>query len=160
MIVDQIIALWKSKGVKPRTPVGLSEIENFHRLHRVNLPRTISNFYLASNGTEYDHDLLSFWPLEELGAVPETLSSSGGTPDYRNIVNVLPARYSFYVFADYLILSHLYAFKLSEDKNQSAPVVWIYADEWHEIASSFESFLVSYLQDYDSILFPKQLGSK
>jgi hypothetical protein len=160
MIDHQIIAFWKSKGVKPRMPVSSLQVEEFQRLYRVELPTSISDFYLASNGTEYDHDLISFWPLEELGTVTEKLSNSGGSPDYRNIVNVLPTPDKFFVFADYLIWSHVYAFKLSEDRYQPAPVLWIYADQWYEIAASFENFIVSYLRDYDSILFPKQLKAK
>src|SRR5262245_57438383 len=95
MIVDEILAFWKSKGVIPRNPLTAAEIHDFELKHKINSPSAISKFYKATNGTECDHDLISFWPLEEIGNVPEKLSRSGGSPDYRNIVNTLPKPESF-----------------------------------------------------------------
>src|SRR5262245_47170382 len=118
----------------------------FEKRHGVRIPEFIKFFYLDTDVSQYGKDLISFWPFSEIAPVPDTLSTFRGSPDYGDIEFSLPGASSYFVFADWSIWCHVYAFQLTKDQNQLAPVVWIgNGKTWRTISTSFESFLQSYL---------------
>jgi hypothetical protein len=104
---------------------------------------------------------MSFWNLSEIGPVTEKLPAHYSNPDYRGIEVSLPNAEKFFAFADWSIWCHIYAFKLTEDPHQAAPVVWIdNGQTWHVAFESFEAFLKSYLSDCEDGLTPPGLRTR
>src|SRR5437016_6187410 len=85
--------------------VGLRDaaIAAFERRYRVRLPAALRSFYQLMDGMSpgcWDDELNSFWPLSEVGPVPEKVAGFRGTPDYGDIEQALPEAASWFAFAD------------------------------------------------------------
>ena len=94
---------------------------------------------------ESDEDMLEFLHLGAVKSVPEELADFRGIPDYGNIVTTLPNVERHFVIADFMIRSHVYAIRLSDDASQETPVVWICGGDHARIAGSFTEFGQEYL---------------
>jgi len=79
---------------------------------------------------ESDNEMLSFWPLDSIKSVPECLSDFGGIPDYSKIESRLKEASSYFVFADYLIWSHVYAIRLSPSGAEPRHILWLDGSEY------------------------------
>jgi hypothetical protein len=149
---------WRAAGIDPRPGAAAADLDAFERRHGVRLPSDVRAFYAEADGMPpgaWDKELLSFWPLAEVGPVPVLLAGCRGIPDYGGIEASLPDAASYFVFADHSIWVHVYAVRLSPDPMAACPVVWIAGgDRWEVQAGSFGEFLRRYAEEPQRVLFP------
>lgn len=129
------------------TDAGLAA---FEARHGVRLPPAFVALWRRADGNHGDSNLTRFWPLAEIGPLPEVHGFKHG------IAYPAEMRERF-AFADYMIFSHVYAVRLTA-AGEDGPVWWVYDAEQIEIAPTFESFLRAYASDPNSILFPRDYG--
>ena len=150
---------WVSSGVLVRPGLPEERISAFEHRYGVRLPEDLRRFYSLMDGMgdgDSDEAWISFWPLSEVGSVPEKLSDFRGIPDYGGIEVSLPDASSYFVFADHSIWVHVYAVRLSSDPAGPGPVVWIAGgDCWKQMSASFAEFLGKYEESPCSVLFPR-----
>ncbi len=124
----------------------------FEDRHGVRLPAAFVALYRKADGNAGDENLTRLWPLAEIHRLSES-------NDLRGELGALPSdAREYFIFADYLIFSHVYAVRLTSDGRDDR-VLWVLdATQRAEIAPSFESFLRAYADDPYSILFPPVSG--
>lgn len=158
MDLELIRRRWQELGVPVRAGVSPETLRGFERSNGVRLPHDVERFYRCMDGMEYgstDEALYCFWPLSQVGPVPEKLTGFRGIPDYGGIESALPEAKSYFVFADHSIWVHVYAIRLSADPAAPAPVMWIANGQtWAPLAESFGEFLERYAADPWSVLAP------
>jgi hypothetical protein len=155
-LFHQIKNRWQSAGLAVRAGASGEAIEAFERRHGVRLPADMRDFYSLMDGIEYgctDETLICFWPLAEVNAVEAKLFGQRGIPDYSRLLHSFPSRDNFFVFADYLVWSHMYAVAIADDSEVAGPVIWLDGN-WAWIADSFSEFMQRYSENATSILFP------
>ncbi|MBC8117065.1 MAG: SMI1/KNR4 family protein [Candidatus Saccharimonas sp.] len=162
MDLERLAEYWRSIGADANVGASDDEIAAFESRYGVSLPATISQFYRRFNGIELmDENSILFWPIHEIGSVPEKLSDFRGVPDYGGIEKSLPDSESYFVFADHSIWCHVYAMRLNSDPGAPTPVLWIgNGTTWYQLADGFEEFIDLYIASPDSILYPDSLKSK
>lgn len=162
MNLERLAEYWRSVGLDANPGASAEEIAAFELRCGVSLPATISQFYRRFSGTDgWDENLIAFWPIHEIGSVPEKLSDCRGIPDYGGIEKSLPDSQSYFVFADHSIWCHVYAVRLSSDPCAPTPVMWIgNGTTWDQLTDGFEEFIDLYIACPDSILFPGSLKLK
>ena len=155
---ESIRRRWESADISVLPRAVEAELEVFERRYHVRLPSAMRSFYGDVGGMAsgaWDEELIRFWPLSDVGPVPELLSRCRGIPDYGGIEQSLPGAGSYFVFADYSIWLHVYAVWLSAELLGPSPVVWIAGgDTWEHLAVSFGEFLQRYAEDLRRVLFP------
>ncbi|MCS6851673.1 MAG: SMI1/KNR4 family protein [Gemmataceae bacterium] len=155
---ESVRAWWQAAGVTPRPGAAAADLDAFERRHGVRLPPEVRAFYAEADGMPsgaWHEELLSFWPLAEVGPVPLLLAGCRGVPDYGGIEASSPDAASYFVFADHSIWLHVYAVRLSPDPSVARPVVWIAGgDRWEVLAGSFGEFLWRYAEEPQQVLFP------
>jgi hypothetical protein len=148
-VIDELKNYWMRAGVKFRPPASEDSVRDFESRYGVVMPPELRDYFFTFDGLEdeeWDNDMISFWPLHRVGNAPEVLGRHGGLPDYRAIVQTLPHSESYFVFADYLCFSHVYAFQLTKVPSKKSPVIWIGSgDSFGKLANSFSDFLKKYL---------------
>lgn len=148
-IIYQLKTYWISTGVRFRPPASPDSVQAFELRYGVVLPEEVRSYFFTFDGLEdeeWDNDLISFWPLQRIGSVPEILGSHGGVPDYRGIAQNLPEPDCYFVFADYSCFAHVYAFKLTSNPKERSPVFWIgNSRTFCRLTNSFMDFLKQYL---------------
>jgi hypothetical protein len=156
LALEAIRRLWQQAETTIRPGATEEAIAEFERLHGNRLPRAARDFYQLMDGMEFgstDEELIYFWPLAEIGSVPEVLADFRGVPDYGGIESNLPDAESQFVFADWSIWCCVYAIRLSSDPEAAHPVLRIESgSRWSELAGSFEEFLGRYATSPRSIL--------
>ena len=103
---------WAVCGVRVRPGVRPKEIRAFESRYRVVLPLDLRDYFMTVDGMERwesDEDMLEFLHLGAVKSVPEELARFRGIPDYGNIVNTLSNAERYFVIADFMIGSHVYA---------------------------------------------------
>jgi hypothetical protein len=98
--IEVIRRNWQSLDISIRAGLSDKEIADFERRYGVRLPDGLRRFYEYMDGMEYgaaDEEFISFWPLSEVGTVPEKLSGFRGVPDYGGIESSLPDASSYFV---------------------------------------------------------------
>ena len=154
-LIDDVVARWHATNAWPEPGVAPERLDAFEAKHHVRLPRRFRALYERVNGTHGDENLLRFYPLDEIRPLAEedavVRRLVGSWPE-----RGLPDAESYFVFADYMIFSHVYALRLSPPEVADPnPVLWVLSGTQHEeIASCFDEFLAMYDDDADSILFP------
>jgi hypothetical protein len=137
----QLADYWKHRRVPFSKGASESELTEFELNNQIHLPVSLKNLWQSTNGLVYDHELIRFWPLEELAKLQG-----------------VPPLMDYFLFADYLVESHYYAVHLNADVTNPAPTVWFYSsDIWCTITKSFDEFIDRYLNNYNSIIFPPEL---
>lgn len=163
MTLEAIRNRWQALGVAVRAGLSADAVAAFEQRRGLSLPASVRRFYQFMDGMEEgscDEELIFFWPLSAVGAVPEKLSGFRGIPDYGGIELSLPDAASYYIFADHSVWAHVYAMRLSGDPAAPSSVVWIGGGEcWQLLANSFEEFLERYAMNPRDILFPDRLAS-
>src|ERR1700679_2672555 len=122
---------WVLQGARVRPGVRPEEIRAFESRNRVALPRELRDYFTTVDGMERwesDEDRLEFLHLEATKSVPDELAGFRGVPDYGNIVNTLPDAEGYFVIADFMLRSHVYAIRLSNGASDETPVVCVCGD--------------------------------
>lgn len=145
----RIIDYWGRIGIAIRPGVSAGAIAAFQSKYHVMLPAGVREYFMATDGTGDDMDdgLYRFWPFDEVKPVHEELAIERGS---------YPDRFAYpdcFVFADYSIWCWAYAFKLSDDPSQPAPVFRVTASDppGEQMASSFVEFMSQYANHPDNI---------
>jgi hypothetical protein len=148
-LAERLRERWASTGIPVRPGVRLEEIRAFESKYGISLPSDLWDYFTTVDGMERwesDEEMLEFLHLEAVKSVPEYLADFLGVPDYGNIVHTLPNAEWHFVIADFMIASHVYAIRLSDDVSRGTPVVFICGDSHMRIASSFTEFVEMYLE--------------
>ena len=157
---ERLKQYWSSIGAGVRPGVAQTSLESFESKYDITLPGDFRDYFSTIDGMEegcWDNEMIRFWQLHCVKSVPEALSHFAGVPDYSRIARRLSEASSYFVFADFLIWSHVYAIKLGSRRPDRNQILWICGSKHHLIAESFSDFLQMYLENSDSILFPKKL---
>jgi hypothetical protein len=152
---ERLKSYWDSTGIKVRLGTSQQAIESFELKYNICLTQDLRDYHSIVDGMEdgeSDNSMLSFLSLSSIKSVMEDLIEFGGIPDYRKLKDCLPQTHRYFVFADYLIRSHVYAIRLSPNRSNATPVIWICGKHWRMIASSFSDFVEKYLTDKNAIL--------
>jgi hypothetical protein len=147
---------WRALGVTVRDGASAACIADFESRYRIQMPFALRQFYELMDGMEVgetDEELNSFWPLHDVGTVPEKLSDFRGTPDYGGIEHILPEAASYFVFADHSIWLQVYAVRLSTHGDRD-DVYAICGKLFERIAPSFADFLGQYAKDPKAVMYP------
>jgi len=149
-VVRRIRTYWDRVNAYAEPGASIADLVAFEARVGVRLPAAFAALYRAANATMADRNLTGFWPLAEIHRLSEG-------DDLRRAAAALPqATREYFVFADYMIFSHVYAVRLSAE-GEGDQVLWVLDTEHQaEIAPSFEAFLRAYANDPDSILFPPE----
>jgi hypothetical protein len=147
-LAERLRERWTSTGIPVRPGVRLEEIRAFESRYGVSLPSDLWDYFTTVDGMERwesDEEMLEFLHLEAVKSVPGELADFRGIPDYGNIVHTLPNAERHFVIADFMIMSYVYAIRLSDDASQETPVIWICGECHARIAGSFTEFGEKYL---------------
>lgn len=127
----------------------MNSLRDFEVHYNVAIPADIAQYFITFDGLENgesDTDMISFWPLGKIRKVIELFDMFGTSRDLTGIVKKLPQAESYFVFAEYLCFSHVYAFKLTKFSTEESPVIWIGSGQsFGKLTDSFSDFLRMYL---------------
>lgn len=154
-IITELLAFLQSTGTRRGVGASPGEVDCFCDEQRVVLPPELRAYFQACNGTDgdYAYGMICFWSLEQL----RTLESELIGPKRECPAMVQSAYKSvpsgnggFYVFADLMHESQLYAIRLGQPGTTNI-VILLDGHEPREIAGSFGQFLHLYIHAPDSI---------
>ena len=135
---------WTRQGVRLRPGASEEEMAAFEARYGVRLPSDLREYFAAADGFDgsTDDETITFLGLDEVKPLGEYWSPEveGGN--------------SYFVFADFLISSHVYAVRLARDAGAGNPVAVVYDRELVEAAGSFSEFVAGYLESSHAVLFP------
>ena len=154
MSIDQlwnrVHCVWRRSEIVIPRGVTETEIAAFETKHGVVLSSDVRQYFIAANGTgdDMDEGLYRFWPLAEVRPVHDVLVSERFT---------YPDRFAYpdcFAFADHCINCWDYAFRLTNDSTQPAPVFRVTGGDppGEQMASSFRELMNRYVDDSGSIL--------
>lgn len=145
---QSIVNRWNSHNIPHRRGTQPDEITSFEAKHGVVLPKAVREYFLFVDGTggNMDEWHFCFWPLSDVKPVYEQLDGDH-----------YPDRYAYpdcYVFADYCVDCWDYAFRLTRDSSQPAPVFRVTGGDTpgEMMAESFLEFMCRYLAEPDSVM--------
>jgi hypothetical protein len=138
---------WRDSGSEIRRGVGEEALLAFELHNGVAIPEELAAFYRIVNGIESDQNLFSVWELTEVRRVPVALGDFRGIPDYGRIATTLPHADEYFAFADFMIMSHVFAVRVTPASRSLGEVVWICGAEHGIAAASFSEFWEAYLSD-------------
>jgi hypothetical protein len=147
-LIAGMMRRWHKLGLEIRSGNSIHVLERFAVDHNVRLSHDIVQYFVKCDGMNMgitDDYLIRFWSLEEVSQHAGE-DWSGGRPE----------SFHAFVFADYSIGAHAYAWNLSSQENTDATYL-VGGDVPILIASSFRGFLNKYLHE-TSALFPRKLG--
>lgn len=139
--VDQLTQRWKESQLKIKPGASAQQLSQFEEQVGTKLRPDIRQYFAAVNGmeeNEMDTDHIRFWPLEEVKPLSEDINAPE-SPEYKG----------YYLFADYLLWSHIYAVDLSTAGSGS--IVMVGGKEPRQVASSFAEFVRLYLDKSEEI---------
>ena len=147
------VACWKAQRLLDSDPaefrsgVPAESLATFERKHGVDLPAEMRELYALTNGMlSFDADFVELHPIEEVVPLRD-FENCGPWSDGPTWIK------NWFVFANYLINSHLYLVRLDATKRNLGPVVsWDGGDLRHPIAPSFSEFLEICLSPEDERL--------
>jgi hypothetical protein len=137
-VVEQLLGKWRSESVRLNAAASIEDLLRLEQCLGAPLPADIREFYRAADGMpdlEYDSRQLSFWPVHRIVAEPPR----------RPVSNAVGVREV--AFADFLIESHYYLFRVASAGRITVGNDIDAADE----DESFEAFLRRYLQNPKSL---------
>ena len=154
-IVRELIAFLRSTGTQHGIGASPAEVDCFCNEHRVVLPTELRAYFESCNGTngDYAYGMICFWSLEQLRTVESELI--GPKRDCPAMVqsaykSVPSGSGEFYVFADLMHESQLYAIRLGQPGIANIIIV-LDGDTPREVAGSFGRFLALYMHAPGSI---------
>src|SRR5262245_9005382 len=158
ILTERLRNYWSSIGVRLGSGVSQPALKSFESNYGVEFPEDFHDYISTIGGMEEgfsDSNLVSFWLFDQIKSVPEMLTHFAGIPNYSRIGKHLKEPDSYFVFADFLIWSHVYAIKLNSNQSEKNQILWICGSEHKQIAESFSIFLQMYLDDPESLFIPR-----
>jgi hypothetical protein len=158
-LTERLKSYWSAIGATMRPGVDHSMIASFEAHYGVRIPEDFCDYIANIDGIDdgnWDNEMISFWPLHSIKSVPEALTPFAGIPNYSQITHRLGEAGAYFVFADFLIWSHVYAVRFGKRESDKSQVLWICGSTYYSVAESFSDFLQMYLDKPESIVFPKR----
>lgn len=138
-VLARLVESWRQSGARVRPGVSAEDLAGFEERQRVLLPESVRRYFLAADGTgeDYDDSFCRFYPLGQVRPVSEELPDAPDRLEYPDC----------FVFAEWACWAWGYAFRLTGNPTQPAPVIRVEGGirPGPEIAPSFEGFLELYL---------------
>src|SRR5258708_507406 len=148
--LPQLATAWAAQGYPHAQPATPEQLAAFESQHGLRLPADLRNYFLTLNGGELgregsmDDANISFWRLDQVRTQVEE-----GTGQ----------RADLFLFADFLLDSHLYGIELHAEPESPTPVFLDDGGTLHKVADSFSTFIRGYLSADEHILFGKRPSS-
>lgn len=147
-IGKRLKAFVESHGSNCGAGVTQTRISVFERENGIQIPEDLKRYFAEVNGTEgdYAYGIVRFWSIDECRSLKQVISETPAG------AAVIQAAYSapiqeddqYFVFADYLHESQLYAIRLSPSDQQN-PVILLDGGEPVVVAESLSDFVERYL---------------
>ena len=147
-IGESLRKFWLRQGVKLNPGSSEDELAAFEAKYRVRLPSDLREYFAAANGFDgsetwmTDDEVITFLGLNEVRPLSEYWSPEVADAD------------SYFVFADYSLVAHVYAVRLVNDSGTGNAVAVVYDDRPVKVASSFTEFVAGYLENNHAVLYP------
>lgn len=147
---QRLVGYWAGLGCTLAPAVSSQQIAEFERRDHIRLPSDLREYVSLCNGLshdaggQWDRDdlgLIEFWPLDRWSVLREPL------PDHLGLST------SYFMFADFLLSSHEYGIRLTDDPGDSGSVI-AYGGPAAVVAPSFSAFIAAYLEEPDRVLSP------
>ena len=149
-LLNQLTTRWSGEGVRVGAGTALIQIQQFERLHNVQLPDDFKAYVLLVNGMvpgrphATDQRGFFFWPLTQMRSAYDELAAN------QTRESELPAEplKDYLVFADYLHWSWAYALNVSTGSPSHGEILKV--DEptrFGGLTENFCEFLKLYLED-------------
>ena len=136
--IRELLEFWQETETQHRPGVCMPAIDSFECTYGVVLPEDLREYFLAANGLyEWDEDnrLVEFYPLEELRPATEP------RPQHVDLLAEIPDPRTWFVIADYLVSSHVFAVQLRDVAAAGGAVISAYGPLWRIVARSWAEFL-------------------
>jgi hypothetical protein len=144
---ESVAQRWRDSGSEIRRGVDAEALLAFELQNGIAIPEELAAFYQVANGVESDQNLFSVWELATVRRVPAALGDWRGIPDYGSIATTLPHADEYFAFADFMIMSHVFAVRIRPASRSLGEVVWICGAKYGIAAASFSEFWNRYLSD-------------
>lgn len=153
--IHSIIERWRSEGLRIAEPCTTAQIKEFELRHSIRLPADFKAYLLSVNGmapdcrSDVDGRGFSFWPLQRICSAFDDLKCAGMSP--------LDHFRAYFIFADYLQWSWVYAIQLGSKESAIGKIVRVDTPErLLDVSNSFTEFLELYLADSDRLYDPEE----
>jgi hypothetical protein len=147
-IGERLNSFWLAQGMPPRSRATEKQLQRFELRYGVPLPPDLRDYFALVDGMDdtwaWDEDHFSFWTLARVESASESYADQ-----------FLKDQSSYFVFADYLISSTVYAIHLTPQGGKGNLVMGIrvggtFCKRKYEVgimADSFSEFAERYLAD-------------
>ena len=142
----KLAAAWAAEGHEHARPATDDDIAAFESRYAVRLPSDLRTYFATVNGGalghdgSMDHEMISFWRLDQVRSQLELNEGKGGRDD-------------LFGFAEWSIDCHTYEIQLHGDPGLETPIVIDYGSELQKVAGSFSEFIAAYLRCDDAVLY-------
>ena len=143
-LLAQLKAHWGQQGLESSVPATDSEITAFEAHYEVVLGNEMRAYFRILNGTSggrqgrWDAQHIMFWTLAQVRSLAEE--------------NGIRAGKNLFVFADWSLWTHAYAFSLGPDGEKST-ILLVGGRTPRRLASSLADFIRGYLAEDPKVLF-------
>ena len=144
---ESVVQLWRDLSVEIRPAARSEKFLSFERQNGMAIPEELAAFYRVSDGVESDQNLFAVWELAAVRRAPVAVGDFRGIPDYGQIATALPNADEYLVFADFMIMSHVFAVHVDPTSRLMGQVIWISGSDHGVAATSFRAFWEAYLAD-------------
>lgn len=153
-IAERVRDFWRTAGAGPRNGLSSDDIWAAEARLGVRFPPDVAAFFRTVNGTAGTcGDLFEAWSLDRVGPVPDVLSEFRGGPDYGRIGTALPRAVEYFVFADAMVWSQVFAVRLAS--GAATEVMWISGTSFAAVVPTFEAFWERYLVEPDAVVWAR-----
>ena len=148
-IGESLKQFWLRYDIKLRRGASELELREFEDKYNVLLPDDLKDYFSTVDGFDgsvnwmTDENAITFLPLAEV--LPSNKTWALETPDAD----------SYFMFADFSLLCHVYMIRLRNDLSLGNPVFIARDEKPEQIAGSFSEFVRGYLADDYGVLFPQ-----
>lgn len=151
---EALVDFLKSERTQCGGGVAPSRISAFEKRNGVRLPDDLRTYFRELNGTggDYAYGIIRFWGLDECVTLANEVRSAGSRAAVIQSAYGEPSveMEDFFVFADHLHESQLYAIRLRPESTAN-PVIVLDGGEPAEVATSFSDFVRCYLTTPESL---------
>lgn len=143
-----------SHGVQVAVGVSEEQIAYFERQHDIKMPPDLRGYLVEMNGSaDYAFGLIRFWSLDEMKSVAQAVSD---TPPSAAVIQAayrqgIDDAAHYFVFADFLHESQLYAIHLSSSLDHPNQIKLLDGTAPVKVADSFAEFADLYIASPESL---------